>query len=321
MGLSIALVGYACGGGDPNGSTGTGGGNDAGGEGGSGGVGGMATGGGAEGGCSPQPGVEPGPDWICVTHVTGRMIDDADQPVPDVLMTVCGPGGCQPATTDGSGMYDVEVGFPLLPSDFSLIPHSRDIGKFVYYYPLDPDATGPVVDMGTLHLVGYPAPSDTLVAKSDDAGAPAQTVTNGDVTMDIPAGVRVNLDVEDVLLGDDGKNFYARKVDAAVQDELVDPSLGAAALYALAPFDAAFDLASDPGTPAKVPLTFTNTTGLPADTTVQFYQQGSFVVGNLATGIFHPVATGSVSSDGTTITMDPGEGLEFLTWVAIVEAP
>ena len=45
------------------------------------------------------------------------------------------------------------------------------------------------------------------------------------------------------------------------------------------------------------------------------------VVGQLATGVFHPVATGAVSSDGTTITMDADEGIEFLTWVAIVEAP
>jgi hypothetical protein len=43
------------------------------------------------------------------------------------------------------------------------------------------------------------------------------------------------------------------------------------------------------------------------------------VVGTLQPAVFHPVATGSVSADGTTITMDTGEGLELLTWVAIVE--
>ena len=312
--LGLGLLGYACGGDDGATVTTAGTGGSATGTGGTGGTGGM-------GGCSPQPGVEPGPDWICVTDVEGQMIDESGSGVPDILMTVCGPGGCEPDTTDASGTFNIEVGFPLFPPDWSLIPDSREAGKFVFYYPFVTGVEGPLIEMGSLRLIDYPAPSDMLVAKSDDMGAPAQTVTNGDVTLDIPAGVRVNLDVEDVLLGDDGKNFYARKVDGAVQDEFVDPAIGAVALYALAPFDAAFDLESDPGTLTKVPLTFANTTSLPADAAVQFYQQGSFVVGQLATGVFHPVATGAVSSDGTTITMDAGEGIEFLTWVAIVEAP
>ena len=313
--LGLGLLGYACGGDDGAATTmGVGGSTT--------GTGGAGTGAdGGMGGCSPQPGVEPGPDWICVTDVEGQMIDEAGSGVPDILMTVCGPGGCEPDTTDASGAFHIEVGFPLFPPDWSLIPHSREAGKFVFYYPFVTGVDGPLIEMGSLRLIDYPAPTDSLVAKSDDMGAPAQSVTNGDVTLDIPAGVRVNLDVEDVLLGDDGKNFYARKVDSAVQDEFVDPALAAVALYALAPFDAAFDLESDPGTSTKVPLTLANTTGLPADTAVQFYQQGSFVVGQLATGVFHPVATGAVSSDGTTITMDADEGIEFLTWVAIVEAP
>ena len=316
--LGLGLLGYACGGDDGSAATTAGTGGTATGTGGAGGAGGAE---GGMGSCSPQPGVEPGPDWICVTDVEGTMIDESGDAVPDILMTVCGPGGCEPDTTDASGTFNIEVGFPLFPPDWSLIPHSREAGKFVFYYPFVTGVEGPLIDMGSLRLIDYPAATDSLVAKSDDAGAPAQVVTNGDVTLDVPAGVRVNLDVEDVLLGDDGKNFLAKKVDAALQDEFVDPALGATALYALAPFDTAFDLESDPGTPAKVQLSFANTTGLAADTAVQFYQQGSFIVGTLTTGIFHPVATGAVSADGTTITMDPGEGIEFLTWVAIVEAP
>jgi len=272
---------------------------------------------GGDGDCTPLPGQEPGPDWICVTDVSGDVVDEMGAPVPDVLMTVCGPGGCEPDTTDAVGDFDIEVGFPLLPTEWSLIPHSREYGYFVYYYPFDPMATGPSIDLGSLTLLSYPAPSDSLVVKTDDAGAPAQTATNGDVTIDVPAGVRVSLDFEDVVLDDAGKRFFAKKVDAGLQDDFVDPSLGAVALYALAPFDAVFDLESDPGTPAKAQLSFDNTTGLAANTPVQFYQQGSFIVGSLQTALFHPVATGSVSADGTTIEMDPGEGIEFLTWVAI----
>ncbi len=312
--LTIALAGYACGddASEPTGSGGAGGTTSTTSAGGSGGNG---TGG--SGGCAPQPGVDPGPDWICVTDVTGEVVDESGSPVTDVLMTVCGPGGCEPDTTDAAGAFDIEVGFPLLLSDWSLIPHSREYGYFVNYYPFDPTATGPSVDLGSLTLLSYPAASDALVVKTDDMGAPAQAATNGEATIDIPAGVRVNLDFEDVALGDDGKRFFAKKVDAGLQDEFIDPSLGAVALYALAPFDAAFDLESAPGTAAKVQLSFDNTTGLAANTPVQFYQQGSFIVGSLQTALYHPVATGRVSTNGMTIEMDPGEGVEFLTWVAI----
>ncbi|MEM1031668.1 MAG: hypothetical protein AAF928_00235 [Myxococcota bacterium] len=269
------------------------------------------------GGCTPQVGVEPGPDWVCITDVNGGVVDENGGPLPDILMTVCGPGGCEPDTTDDSGSFAIDVGFPILTSDYSLIPHSREYDYFVYYFPFAADAAGPVIDMGPLTLLSYPPTTDRLVVKTDEAGAPAQTATNGDVTIDVPAGTRVNLDFEDVLLGEEGKRFLSRRVDPSAQDAFIDPSFGAVALYALAPFDAGFDLDSAPGTPAKVQLTFDNTAGLAADTPVQFYQQGSFIVGDLQTAVFHPVATGQVSADGTTIAMDPGEGLEFLTWVAI----
>lgn len=314
--FTLGLAGYACGGDDGN-PTGTGAGGTvaSGGGGATGGDGGA----GGSGGCTPLPGMDPGSDWICVTDVNGGVFDESGSPIPDVLMTVCGPGGCEPDTTDLAGAFDIEVGFPLLPTDYSLIPHSREAGYFVYYFPFDADAMGPVLDLGSLTLLSYPAPTQSLVVKTDNAGAPAQTVTNGEVTIEVPDGVRVNLDFEDVTLDEAGKRFLARKVvDATLQDDFVDSSLGAVALYALAPFDAGFDLESDPGTPAKVQLSFENTTGLAADAPVAFYQQGSFIVGGLQTATFHEVATGAVSSDGTTIEMDPGEGLEFLTWVAIV---
>jgi len=114
--------------------------------------------------------------------------------------------------------------------------------------------------------------------------------------MDVPSGVRVNLAFEDVAAGADGKLFRARKVPDALQDEFVDPAMNVVALYAMTPFDTRFDFESDPGTPAKVPLTFANPAGLAANAPVEFVQHGSFVVGDLEAGDYVVVATGDVSA-------------------------
>lgn len=274
-------------------------------------------GGGGAGDCMPQPGVTPGPDWVCVTEVRGNVIDESDAPVSDMLMTVCGPGGCEPDESDASGAFTIDVGFPIFVDDWSTIPHGREMGKLVYYFAFDPEEPGPVIDLGTVRLLDTPTGGDPLVVKTDNGGAPAQTVVHDGVTLSVPAGVRVNLDFDDVSLGDEGKLFRARAVPSAFTDEFVDPALSAAVLYALTPFDARFDLESAPGTDAKVTLSFANTTGLAADTPVEFLELGSFIVGDLEAGDYAVVATGAVSADGTTIEMDPGEGVTFLTWIAI----
>ncbi len=284
------------------------------GAGGAGGGGGSGAGG---DGCMPQSGVTPGPDWVCITEVRGTVIDEADAPISDVLMTACGPGGCEPDETDATGAFTIEVGFPMFVDDWSTVPHGRELGKLVYYFAFDASEPGPTIDLGTIRLLDAPSTGEPLVVKSDMAGAPAQEVTDGDVTLHVPDGVRVNIDFEDVALGDEGKLFRARKVPEAFVSELVDPALGALALYAMTPFDARFDLEDDPGTDAKVTLSFDNTLGLAANTAVELLQLGSFIVGGLEAGDYAVVAQGAVSSDGATIEMDAGEGLTFLTWIAI----
>lgn len=273
--------------------------------------------GGGAGGCTPQQGVEPGPDWVCVTDVHGTVVDEQDAPISDVLMTVCGPGGCEPDETDAEGAFNIDVAFPIFVDDWSTIPHGREMGKLVYYFAFDAAEPGPVIDLGTIRLLDAPAGGDPLVVKSDMNGSPQQTVTHDGVTMNVPAGVRVNIDFEDVSLGDEGKLFRARAVPDAFVPEFIDPGLGVETLYAMTPFDTRFDLESDPGTEANVTLSFPNPTGLAAGAAVEFLTLGSFIVGDLEAGDFHVVATGAVSSDGTTIEMDPGEGITFLTWMAI----
>ncbi len=270
-------------------------------------------------GCQPQPGVEPGPDWVCITEVTGTLVDETDSPVSGMLMTVCGPGGCEPNDSDATGKFVVTVGFPIFVDDWSTIPHGRDQDKFVYYFAFDPASPGPVIDLGTVRVLDAPSDGVPIVVKTDNAGAPAQSVVHGGVTLTVPAGVRVSLDFDDVAIGDKGKLFRAREVPTEFLPDFVDPALSVMSLYALTPFDSRFDLEDAPGTDAKATLSFPNTTGLTGGSAVEFLQLGSFIVGNLQTADYEVVATGTVSADGTSIDMDPGEGITFVTWIAIRE--
>ena len=82
-----------------------------------------------------------------------------------------------------------------------------------------------------------PADGPTLVVKTDRAGAPAQTASSGDVTLDVPAGVLVELDVEDVLAADLGKKLRVLSIPAEQRARFAKPELGIRALYAFAPFE------------------------------------------------------------------------------------
>ena len=310
--LSVPLLSLtlACGDSDTSPATGGAGGASTGGTGGTAGAGGS-------GGCRPQAGVEPGPDWVCVTHVTGTVVGETSAAVHDVLMTACGPGGCEPDYTDTSGAFTIEVGFPILVDDWSIIPHGREDGKMVYYFPLNADAPGPTIDMGTLVLLDTPAGGEELVVRSDMNGAPAQTVTHNGVTMEVPDGVRVDLDFEDVSLGPEGKRFRAKRIPAEHFDTLVPPTTNAVAAYAFTPFDAAFKIEAMPLESGTVRITLPNDGALPANSAVEILQHGSFIVGTLPPGDWEVVATATVSSDGTQIVMDAGEGIAFLTWLAV----
>ena len=89
------------------------------------------------------------------------------------------------------------------------------------------------------------------MVKTDRAGAPAQRVTSGDVTLEVDAGVLIELDVEDVAAGEEGKRFRVATISAALRPKLADPALNLFALYALSPFESAFSNEAD-GTEAEL---------------------------------------------------------------------
>ncbi|MCB9583728.1 MAG: hypothetical protein H6717_42240 [Polyangiaceae bacterium] len=252
---------------------------------------------------------------VCVTQVTGSLMDESGAAVTNAPVSVCGDI-CYYGQSDGSGAFEVDVKAHIDLSAYFLLVHARP-EKAGFYYKLPTDAPDTLVDAGSRLVLTLPASGSELSVSG--SGAPAQSATSGDVTLDVPDGVDVKLDVEDVTAGPIGAEFRVLTVPDDERDTFVDPSLNVLALYAVAPFEATF-LEKGSKTPAKASLTFTNTTGLAADTPVELLTMGSYYVDqNLAPGAFGPAATGHVSSDGASITLDPGEGVTYLTWFALRE--
>ncbi|MEZ4227091.1 MAG: hypothetical protein R3B13_39500 [Polyangiaceae bacterium] len=271
---------------------------------------GASGGGGAGAGCDATT---PG----CVNHVSGKVIDDSGAGVPQLLMSVCG-AVCYFGETDGSGNFDVGVGAVIDPLQYSTLPHGRP--DYTSFYYLLPTGAQDQVNVGELLVLPLPSGGQTLVVKSDSAGAPAQTVTHGGVTLEVPQDVVVKIDVEDIALGDPGKTFRALQIPSQHQAAFVAPSESVLALYQLTPFETSFRDAN--GKPAKVRLSFEAPAGLGAGETVEVLALGSYLFLDwVSPARFEPVATATVTSDGTRVEMDPGQGIEYLTWIALRKKP
>jgi len=321
--IFFALFALGCGedtaSGDGTPSGGSGGGSGASGSGGGGGSAGAGTGGGDAGTECPDP-AQLGAGEVCLQAVEGRVTDSSGTPVPEVLTTVCGSRQCNPGVTGSDGRFRVEVGFALALRDYSTLPHGRP-NRTSFYFQLPLDAAGPVVQVGDLPMLDLPATGPLLVVKTDNAGAPAQSVTSGDVTFEVAEGVRVLLDVEDVVDGENGKMFRALDVPQERRDTFIDPGIGAFALYAFTPFEAGFDVEAT-GVSATARLSFANRTGLAAGSAVEVLALGTYQYLDWVTpAAFEPVAAATVTADGTRIELDSGEGLRYLTWVALRAKP
>jgi hypothetical protein len=226
---------------------------------------------------------------------------------------------CNPGLTDATGRFTIPVGLRLVPGDYSVQVHKR-VDFSAFYFRLPPAAKGPVIDVGDVRSLPMPATGPELAV--DRAGVPAQSVTSGDVTLDVPAGIYVRLDIESNLAETEhpgkGRAFRALKIPSSNLGEFVPPSLGVSALYALEPFECTFEAAGVPDEPVDVRLTFANSESIAAGTAIDVLALGTYIYPTwIPPAEFTKVAQGHVSADGTRIELDAGEGLPYLTWVAV----
>jgi len=263
---------------------------------------------------------EPRPGMSCLEAVTGRVVDEAGGFVPDLDVTVCGPI-CFQGTTDEAGDFLVEVGQYVFLDEYSVQPHGRP-GRSTYYHRFPEDVRLPAPDMGVLRVLGLPSDGTTLVVKTDGAGAPAQQVQSGEVSLTIPEGTQVVLDIADALLGDEGKKFRARRVPSELTSEFA-PGLSDALVHALGPFEAELEPPDDSSS-VGVELVVDNVAGWAPGTEIAVSALGTYLdVDWLPPSEFGEIGTATVSEDGAHVVLSAdagGPGLRWLTWIALTPA-
>ena len=121
-----------------------------------------------------------------------------------------------------------------------------------------------------------------------------------------------------------GHQFRVTKVPVADAPPFAKDSK-VLALFALSPYSSKIiDGPTPGGKPRKAAVSVVNpdVTKLPAGSAVEFIAVGDRLLGDPFTGgLLLVVAKGKVSSDGTKIDTDAGEGLSVLTWLGVRAAP
>ncbi len=255
---------------------------------------------------------------ICLAAVTGRVVDEADAPMSDLDVTVCGPV-CFLGTTNQDGTFSIRIESFVIASQYSVQPHGSPRAS-TFYYQLPEDPTDGSINVGTLRVVGLPNEGDLLTTKLDLAGgaAPAQSATSGDVTLLLGEGTELRLAVRDALGGEEGKVFRARELEPELAAEFA-PELVDARVFALGPFEA--DMSGQDDRPAEVGLRVANRGGWRPGSEVEILALGTYLDPDwLSPSEFEYIGTGVVSANGETIELSPtsaGPGLRHLTWVAM----
>ena len=259
----------------------------------------LGAGGGPPPPCSEPP-MERPDGGTCILEAKGEVTDLTDNPLPGLVMTFCG-AECFGTKSDKSGNYLISVGIFLDTQNFAIHADGRPDHAVDY---LRLPGGEPKIITATMHLPTLP-PS-TVVLPPD--GAPASSVSEGDLTLVIAAGTKFILDVEDYGTTA-GRTLRVASVPLASA-----PAYAAAAtvsaIYALAPSGATSSV--------KMGVTLKNSAALAALAAVDIMVLGDdYFSVPPDVGTLTVVAAAHVSADGTMIQTDPGEGITKITWLAV----
>jgi hypothetical protein len=246
----------------------------------------------------------------CVLEAKGAVEDLSGKPLDKLVMTFCG-GQCYGTQSDATGAYSIPIGTFLPTEDYAMHADGRP-DHAVDYFRLS--ANEPSVISLTMRLPALP-PSDVQLPAD---GAPASSVTAGDLTLLVPDGTMFDLDIEDFGTTT-GRTLRVASVPLAnapgyATDAKVD------AIYAIAPSGATARPDVDGGeqSTVKMGVSLKNSAGLPASAAVDFMVLGDDYASTPPNvGLLAVAASGHVSADARTIDTDPGEGITELTWLAV----
>jgi hypothetical protein len=242
----------------------------------------------------------------CVLEATGTLSDTSGARLPGQVMTFCGPPQCYGTKADDAGVYAIPVGDYLLTADFAIHADGRP-DHAVDYHRLG--ANEPQVITFDMKVPSLPPSKISLPA--DDAGA--ATVSEGEITLLVPAGTTWKLDIADFTLGAAGRHLRVAPVPLASAPAYA-ASNNVDAIYALAP--------SGAKPSQKIGVRVKNSAALAASSAVDILVLSDDYFSTPPTvGILLPAAKAHVSADGTTIQTDPGEGIGEITWLAVRKGP
>jgi hypothetical protein len=250
--------------------------------------------------CSAPPDMRP-EGGTCVLEAEGTVTDLSGNALPDLVMTMCSPTICYGGRADDAGVYDLPIGDFLDTANYAVHADGRP-DHAVDYYRLAADEPE-VIDVN-MHEPALPPSTVSLPAD----GAPASSVSVGDITLQVAAGTTFDLDIEDFGTAA-GRILRVASVPLASAPPYAAAN-HVAAIYALAPSGAI------PSVPMGV--TLRNAAGLPASAAVEILVlSDDYTDTPPSVGLLLVQATGHVSADGTTIQTDPGQGIDEITWLAV----
>lgn len=250
------------------------------------------------------------PGVTCVLEAKGKVEDLSGAPLDKLAMTFCG-SQCWGTQSDKSGVYTIGVGAFLPTEDYAIHADGRPDHAVDYFRFA---ANEPSVISVTMRLPTLP-PS-TVQLPPD--GAPASSVTVGDLTLLVADGTYFDLDVEDFGTAA-GRVLRVASVPLASAPGYAAQA-NVDAIYALAPSGAYSrpDLKVGEQATVKMGVSLKNSAQLPASAAVDFMVLGDNYASTPPTvGVLAVAASGHVSADGQTIATDPGEGISELTWLAV----
>lgn len=250
--------------------------------------------------CGPPPGGVAADDARCVRRVEGRLADERGAPVRDLTVTVCGLV-CFAALSDANGSFSVPVDAFLPEGGYAVTANGRPTMGGIY-------TRLPTRAEGTVRL------ADPIVLPRFEGDAPLPddsvggSVRAGPLGLEIPSGTTWDLELEDLTDPVEGRKLRVAQVTAEARRPAF--AQGAAVVLALGPFKA------KPSKP--VPVTVT-TDALPKGSAVDFVvMTDDGLTAKNDAGLGKVVARGHVSDDGKTVRTDPGQGIDRLTWLAVV---
>ena len=263
------------------------------------GTGGMGTGGEGMGGlgCEGQGYETPNPQSISVGLVTAEVQLPGGQPAANIASTVCAFNICLYGTPSPAGLVNIDAGGQLMVEPRFTYGDGVSFPKLAAHIP-----TFPAHDFGVVHTAALPPNAQGA------AIAAGQQAMSGGAVLTVPAGGQFEFDQ---LTYPDAPDWVFRAVEIPVVGTNIPANdMGFELIYGVAPIHTRFCPAAG--------LTLPNTANWPADSVVEFFINGTTVFEDFAPyGGWAKIAEGAVSSDGTTVSTNAGEGVTELDTVGV----